>query len=104
VAVHPKFVFPLISPSFLISSSQSYLDTSSSPARFHGTLDITTLGGAGFASQRTTRSASWDLSAYSGIRLLLGKSDGKKYTFVVKDEVLPLDPVTGREQSTISWE
>lgn len=30
--------------------------------------------------------------------------DGKKYTFILKDEILPPDPQTGREQSTISWE
>ncbi|KAH7414507.1 complex I intermediate-associated protein 30-domain-containing protein [Phaeosphaeria sp. MPI-PUGE-AT-0046c] len=86
-------------------SSQSYLDISSTTARFHGTLDIKTLGGAGFASQRTaTDTQTWDLSSYSGINLSLGKTDGKKYTFVIKDELLPLDPETGREQSTISWE
>jgi hypothetical protein len=50
-----------------------------------------------------TDSDVWDLSAYSGIHLSLGKTDGKKYTFVIKDEVLPLD-AGGREQSTISWE
>jgi hypothetical protein len=86
-------------------SSQSYLDTSTRTARFHGTLDITTLGGAGFASQRTSsETKTWDLSAYSGIHLDLGKTDGKKYTFVLKDEILPPDPKTGREQSTVSWE
>jgi hypothetical protein len=85
-------------------SSQSYLDFSGKTANFHGTLDIKTLGGAGFASQRTvTDSDVWDLSAYSGIHLALGKTDGNKYTFVIKDEVLPLDE-GGREQSTISWE
>ncbi|KAH8727541.1 CIA30 family protein [Phaeosphaeriaceae sp. PMI808] len=86
-------------------SSQSYLDVSSSTARFHGTLDITTLGGAGFASQRTTGDdRSWDLSAYDGIHLDISKTDGTKYTFVLKDEILPLDSETGREQSTISYE
>lgn len=86
-------------------SSQSYLDTSSSTARFYGNLDITTLGGAGFASQRTSSdTCTWDLSSYSGIHLSLGKTDGKKYTLTVKDEILPPDPSTGREQSTISWE
>jgi hypothetical protein len=84
---------------------QSYLDCSSPIARFYGNLDITTLGGAGFASQRTdTETRTWDLSSYSGIHLDLGKTDGKKYTFILKDEILPVDPETGREQSTISWE
>lgn len=28
----------------------------------------------------------------------------KRYTFILKDELLPPDETTGREQSTISWE
>ncbi|KAM0154374.1 hypothetical protein ACHAQE_007235 [Botrytis cinerea] len=86
-------------------ASQSYLEcsTSSSIATFRGTLDIKTLGGAGFASQRTAADHTWDLSAYDGILLDLGKSDGKMYTFILKDELLPKSP-NGREQSTISWE
>jgi hypothetical protein len=50
-----------------------------------------------------TDSQVWDLSAYDGVHLSLGKSDGKKYTFVIKDEVLPVDE-GGRETSTVSWE
>jgi len=89
--------------------SQSYLECSSSSsyARFHGDLDIKTLGGAGFASQRTTRDdISWDLSSYDGIQLNLDttKADNKRYTFILKDELLPKNPENGREQSTISWE
>ncbi|KAJ4342498.1 hypothetical protein N0V87_001119 [Didymella glomerata] len=84
--------------------SQSYLDIEGSTARFHGNLDIKTLGGAGFASQRTTgEDRTWDLSAYDGIHLEVGKDDGKRYTFVLKDEILPLMD-DGREQSTISYE
>ncbi|KAF2706641.1 CIA30-domain-containing protein [Pleomassaria siparia CBS 279.74] len=87
--------------------SQSYLETSSSSssARFHGNLDIKTLGGAGFASQRTTGDdKSWDLSDYDGIRIDLGKSDNKRYTFILKDAILPRNPDNGREQSTTSYE
>lgn len=84
---------------------QSYLDISDSSARFHGNLDIKTLGGAGFASQRTTaEDTTWDLSNYDGIKLDLGKSDGKHYTFILKDELLARNPDTGREQATISYE
>ncbi|KXJ96728.1 CIA30 family protein-like protein [Microdochium bolleyi] len=91
--------------------SQSYLEPGSSPqskqqhARFHGDLDISTLGGAGFASQRTSDSKSWDLSSpqYTGLRVQVAKGDGKKYTLILKDEVLPRRP-DGREQSTVSWE
>lgn len=31
-------------------------------------------------------------------------SDEKKYTLILKDSILPRNPDTGREQSTISWE
>ncbi|KAF2661381.1 NADH:ubiquinone oxidoreductase complex I intermediate-associated protein 30 [Lophiostoma macrostomum CBS 122681] len=85
--------------------SQSYLDVSSGNARFHGTLDIKTLGGAGFASQRTTGDDRiWDLSSYDGIKIRLGKCDSKRYTFILKDEVLEKNPENGREQSTVSYE
>ncbi|KAJ4367373.1 hypothetical protein N0V83_006955 [Neocucurbitaria cava] len=92
------YAMPLIFP-------QSYLDISNSSAHFHGTLDIKTLGGAGFASQRTTGDdRSWDLSDYDGIHLDVGKYDGKRYTLTLKDEILPPNPENGREQSTISYE
>jgi hypothetical protein len=74
-------------------------------AYFHGTLDITALGGAGFASQRTkSTNQTWDLSAYDGIQLELGEAIDKEYTLILKDELLPKDRGTGREQSTISYE
>lgn len=73
-------------------------------AKFHGTLDIKTLGGAGFASQRTTGTdRTWDLSAYDGLELILGPGDGNTYTLTLKDEILPRRP-DGRESSSISWE
>jgi hypothetical protein len=73
-------------------------------AVFHGHLDIKTLGGAGFASQRTTGDdRNWDLSSYDGILLDIEKSDTKRYTLTLKDELLPKSP-NGREQSTVSWE
>ncbi|KAF1829301.1 CIA30 family protein [Decorospora gaudefroyi] len=85
-------------------ASQSYFDITGSSACFHGNLDITALGGAGFASQRTMGDdRTWDLSAYDGIHLQLGKHDGKKYTLTLKDEILP-PMADGREQSTISYE
>lgn len=84
--------------------SQSYLDCpSASLAAFHGNLDITALGGAGFASQRTVDPRSWDLNAYDGLLIRIGQSDGKKYTLNLKDDILPKRP-DGREQSTVSWE
>ncbi|KAF7172138.1 hypothetical protein CNMCM5623_004392 [Aspergillus felis] len=71
--------------------------------QFHGHLDITTLGGAGFASQRTADSLSWDLSDADGLELGIAGFDGKVYTLTLKDKLLPKRP-DGREQSTISWE
>lgn len=87
-------------------SSKSTLDASSESlvAKFEGVLDITTLGGAGFASQRTvTDQKRWDLSDYDGIELKVDHADGKLYTLTLKDEILPKRP-DGREQSTLSWE
>ncbi|KAJ6111930.1 hypothetical protein N7523_007991 [Penicillium sp. IBT 18751x] len=77
---------------------------SSLVAKFHGNLDITTLGGAGFASQRTTgEDRTWNLSRYDGIELVIDHADNKLYTLTLKDEILPKRP-DGREQSTLSWE
>lgn len=87
-------------------SSQSYLIIASdyTTANFSGVLDTKTLGGAGFASQRTTgENKTWDVSAYDGIELDVVKGDGKRYTFTIKNELLPPSG-DGREQSTISWE
>ncbi|KAI2633469.1 NADH:ubiquinone oxidoreductase intermediate-associated protein 30 [Xylaria nigripes] len=87
--------------------SRSYLSNAPTPSnpsvKFHGTLDITTLGGAGFASQRTPDDERWDLSGYIGLHVSIASGDGKKYTLILKDEVLPRRP-DGRDQSTVSWE
>ncbi|KAL4969034.1 CIA30 family protein [Aspergillus stella-maris] len=74
-------------------------------ALFTGILDIHTLGGAGFASQRTKVEKTWDLSSFDGLELSLNaeKSDEKQYTLILKDEILPKRP-DGRERSSISWE
>ena len=46
------------------------------------------------------------MSSYSGIEILLNpsESDDKRYTFILKDQILPRNPDNGREQSTVSWE
>ena len=64
------------------------------------------MGGAGFASQRTVGDLHLDLASYDGIQLVVNaaESDEKKYTFILKDNILPRNPDNGREQSTISWE
>ncbi|KAF2761512.1 CIA30-domain-containing protein [Pseudovirgaria hyperparasitica] len=88
-------------------SSQSYFHANAYEpiARFYGELDYKTLGGAGFASQRTTgENRSWDLSCYTGIELDIEKADTKRYTFNLKDELLARDPENGREQASVSYE
>lgn len=69
-------------------SSQSYFECApfEPTARFYGTLDIETLGGAGFASQRTTGDdREWDLSGFDGIEVevvcALGMSLYPEYGF-----------------------
>lgn len=107
--------------------SQSFLECKDNYACFYGILDTKTLGGAGFASQRTTGdNREWDLSDYVGVCIDIKAGDStfpnisymrdilqavrlitpaeKRYTFILKDELRPPDETTGREQSTISWE
>lgn len=73
-------------------------------AEFSGHLDITALGGAGFASQRTADGVpGWDVSAYDALVLDVARADDRRYTLTLKDEVLPRRP-DGRDQSSVSWE
>ena len=98
-------------------ASQSYLTAfPNNTARFYGHLDTSTLGGAGFASQFSPleifdldkgtkdEKSSWDLSAYDGIEIEVGKGDGKVYTFILKDEEQAEKREDGREKSGINWE
>lgn len=56
------------------------MNDASSVARFYGDLDIDTLGGAGFASQRTTaEDQTWNLSEYEGLELSIEKADCRKF-------------------------
>lgn len=86
-------------------SSYSILDCnpSSPTALFHGNLDTHTLGGAGFASQRTTGDRTWNLADDDGLELDIGRSDGKTYTITLKDTIPPKRS-DGRDESTLSWE
>lgn len=75
-----------------------------SQAEFSGHLDIKTLGGAGFASQRTADGLpGWDVSGYDALVLDVARADDRRYTLTLKDEVLPRRP-DGRDQSSVSWE
>ena len=86
-------------------AGKSYIQCSSHTATFSGTLDIKTLGGAGFASQRTTgEERHWDLTDYDGITLEIAAGDSKRYTFILKDELLPRNPENDREQASLSYE
>ena len=87
-------------------SSHSYLSPipNSTSIRFYGTLDTSTLGGAGFASQSTTGDKTWDLSKYNGLEVEVAKWDSKRYTITVKDEVPDGKREDGREKAVVSWE
>lgn len=92
-------------------SSISHLTVSpdAQSASFHGHLDTSTLGGAGFASQHSAGTEHWDLSAYDGILLTIETSGasqadaGKRFLITLKDAI-PGRRDDGREQSGISWE
>lgn len=85
-------------------SSISHL-TLLSPERasFSGNLDTQTLGGAGFASQRTVGELGLDLRGYAGLSISVDAADGKKYTLVLKD-TLPGKRKDGRDEAGVSWE
>ncbi|KAI9140396.1 complex I intermediate-associated protein 30-domain-containing protein [Paraphysoderma sedebokerense] len=87
--------------------SQSYLslDNSSSTARFHGTVDTTTLGGAGFASQQYTSPSFFsllNLKSYSGISISTENGDNKVYSINLKTEI-PKKRKNGRNESLLEW-
>jgi hypothetical protein len=85
-------------------SSVSELVPSTDGVFFRGNLDIETLGGAGFASQRTIGQEDiWDLTGNDGIELDVVPSDGKRYTFSLTDEI-PEQRRDGRERSALVWE
>nr|AGL95117.1 putative NADH:ubiquinone oxidoreductase intermediate-associated protein 30 [Epichloe festucae] len=88
-------------------ASHSYLSVDSPDhARFHGHLDISTLGGAGFASQHSACELHLDLKDYDGIVVSIKgpeKADGKRYALTLKND-LASPTADGREQSSVSWE
>lgn len=86
-------------------SSISHLTVSSpTQAVYHGHLDTKTLGGAGFASQRTIGDLALDLSHTTGLQLVLGAgSSEQKFTLNVKDTI-PGKRTDGRDEAGISWE
>lgn len=84
---------------------KSMMKCASGHAQFYGNLDIKTLGGAGFASQRTAaEDLRWNLSDYDGIQMEIAGADLKRYTLILKSELLPKNPDNGREQATTAYE
>jgi len=87
-------------------------------ATFYGTLDSKTLGGTGFASQRTIdEDYNWDLDSYEGLEVVvlnppsteeyvelqsgLAPLNDRVYTILLKDCIIRGEPDAGRE---ISWQ
>ncbi|OKL57291.1 hypothetical protein UA08_07511 [Talaromyces atroroseus] len=84
--------------------NQDQPENESNSVLFYGKLDASTLGGAGFASHRNkTNTIDWNLADYDGIELQIGESDGKRYVFIIKDEILPKRP-DGRNRTSVNWE
>ncbi|KAJ9125082.1 hypothetical protein QFC22_000035 [Naganishia vaughanmartiniae] len=117
---HPHTQWRAVDDRIRGGSSISHLDTTSNhAARFWGTLDITTLGGAGFASQCHTfepRALRLCKDEYEGLAITFdvtarsekvrgeeGKEKPKHFTLVLKGSVPPLRP-DGRRESTLSYE
>ncbi|KAF4446421.1 complex i intermediate-associated protein 30 [Fusarium austroafricanum] len=85
-------------------SSISHLTTHPTQATFYGHLDTKTLGGAGFASQRTKGDLALDLSDTEGLRIDLGCGSSKQtFTLNVKDTIPEKRP-DGRDEAGVSWE
>lgn len=72
-------------------------------AVFQGAVDIETLGGAGFASQRTTGSRDWDMRPYDGLELTVRRGHylDKLLTVTLKDIIPPpeLDGLSSSDPS-----
>ncbi|KAI8836872.1 complex I intermediate-associated protein 30-domain-containing protein [Chytriomyces cf. hyalinus JEL632] len=81
-------------------SSTAALDIMNQTARFSGTLDTSTLGGAGFASVR--RYVNFDLSLFSGIRVVVAKADGMRYSINLKNSQQERRP-DGRLESSVEF-
>lgn len=104
-------------------TSESFLTAlPNNGALFYGHVDPATLGGAGFASQYSPTitsfhhdtapaievsndsyqvkggDAPWDLTAYAGLEIRLGRGDGRYYTLILKDAK------NGGEAAGFNWE
>lgn len=66
-------------------SSTSYLQLENGLLKFYGHLDTFTLGGAGFASQKTMVDSPWDWTEYQGLVIKIEKGDQKAYSLNLKN-------------------
>jgi hypothetical protein len=66
-------------------SSTSYVKVQIGHLTFYGHLDTSTLGGAGFASQKTIMDSPWDLSEYQGLIVRIQQGDEKIYSINLKN-------------------
>jgi hypothetical protein len=96
------------------ASTSSFITNSNNVATFEGNLDITALGGAGFASQCTTFSPSLKFSRVNSTGLALTllsppssidseKSPPTSFVLALKSEI-PADRPDGRRESVMSYE
>ncbi|TPX45496.1 hypothetical protein SeLEV6574_g03826 [Synchytrium endobioticum] len=74
-------------------------------AIFSGNLDVKALGGAGFASQRSTLlppGQFYDVSGYNAIAIHILRGDGREYAFNIKNIEGERTP-DGRVNSSIEY-
>jgi hypothetical protein len=83
-------------------SSQSYLESTGEGVCFHGTLDTTTLGGAGFASQQYWFERPLNANSFNGIYLKLDSVDEKRYSVNLVNQ-FPENRGDGRKKSQINY-
>jgi hypothetical protein len=87
-------------------SSQSFLELQdNNSVKFYGTLDTTTLGGAGFCSQQFWFQTPINASNYSGIgiRLLSDPNQSSKIYSINLNNKYPKDRGDGRNESQINY-
>lgn len=85
--------------------SQSYLTVfENNTASFNGFLDTKTLGGAGFATQSVeSEDPIYDFTGYSGLELLFGNYDGKKYSIDLSNAYSHFTP-NGSKASKVDFQ
>jgi hypothetical protein len=83
-------------------SSISHFIPSNENALFYGHLDTTTLGGAGFASQKFVPNVPFNFLSWSGLIITIIEGDGLKYAINLKGTKDKRRP-DGRLESSIEY-